>query len=87
MTTTHFTGAMKAITDEILSEFSLDNTPRFRADNGTNIAAAFRESPIEVSAKLIDNDSMGPTVAKIDPDRSRRVIRQMCRIPSTSDRV
>uniref|UniRef100_A0A914W612 Uncharacterized protein n=1 Tax=Plectus sambesii TaxID=2011161 RepID=A0A914W612_9BILA len=61
MTKTHSAGAVKAITDEILAEFDLsdDRTSRFRADNGSNIVAAFRESLIEVSAKLIDNDFIG----------------------------
>uniref|UniRef100_A0A914W6K9 Transposase n=1 Tax=Plectus sambesii TaxID=2011161 RepID=A0A914W6K9_9BILA len=43
MTTTHSAGVFKAITDEILAEFDLsdDRISRFRADNGSNIVAAF----------------------------------------------
>jgi hypothetical protein len=63
LTSSHTAKTIKEISDEILAEFGLNDETifRYRADNGSNIVAAFRESVIEVAALVVDADFALPT--------------------------
>uniref|UniRef100_A0A914WT48 Uncharacterized protein n=1 Tax=Plectus sambesii TaxID=2011161 RepID=A0A914WT48_9BILA len=58
MTSRHTARVIKAMTQEILMEFELtdDRILWYRADNCANIVAAFRESLIDITVKILDLD-------------------------------
>uniref|UniRef100_A0A914W7Z6 BED-type domain-containing protein n=1 Tax=Plectus sambesii TaxID=2011161 RepID=A0A914W7Z6_9BILA len=67
MTSRHTAQVIKAMTQEILMEFELtkDRILRYRADNGANIVAAFRESLIDITAKILNLDDSEITAAQV----------------------